>query len=748
MAPEQILGKPINHQTDIYSLGMTLYVMLAGWTPFNEEETSEFAFMKACLEDTIPDPREYYPYIPEPVVKVVFSALERDLKKRLLDCASFKVSLKSVDELKEIDRLTNQVEMEAAEEERREQEEYEKQMEHSKKQYEEEEKRRQEKVRQLEENQRKKEIESQQESEKRVKTFLFIIAIIGVFFIIMVIHNYNGNLSSDINSREIINEDNDKSIELETDSSSRGPIAGMTFVQIPAGSYIMGALPIETGLKRDSYPRHKVTVSAFELMSTEVTVSQFGEFVDATGYDTDAEKNSGSYAWNGTEWAIDSEVNWNHPGFLQSDQYPVVCVSWNDVIAFIDWLNIRDPQMHYRLPTEAEWEYACRTGNAESIFWWGNDAAGNDLSYYEWYYDNSNSIGTHAVSIKPSNPWGLYDMHGNVGEWVHDWYDVDYYSKGNEIDPSGPLNGLYRVVRGGNWTSTREACSPSVRYASYPSFSAVLWGFRVARVSIESKTADLTSKHEDKTERNLPEEIRVPSKIRMPKLGITFIQIPEGNFTMGALANEKDSKYDEYPRHQVHVSSFEIMSTEVTQETWATLMRNNPSHFKGNRLPVEKVSWYDVQEFIQELNKYDPSYTYRLPTEAEWEYACRAGEDGSRFSWGDDLDYSRLPAYAWYNSNSQGTTHAIASKLPNKWGLYDMHGNVQEWCQDYYSDQYYKSSPVSNPRGSISGKYRSTRGGYWAFMASSCRSASRRFEDPSEKKFYLGFRLVRVPMNR
>ena len=211
-----------------------------------------------------------------------------------------------------------------------------------------------------------------------------------------------------------------------------------------------------------------------------------------------------------------------------------------------------------------------------------------------------------------------------------------------------------------------------------------------------------------------------------------FIQILAGNFTRGSNNGESDEK----PEHEVVISqSFEIGKYEVTQEQWEAVMGNNPSHFKGDgRLPVEQVSWDDVQQFISALNSKSRKFTYRLPTEAEWEYACRAG---SRGDYGGNLD-----AMAWYKANSGDKTHAVGRKQANAFGLFDMQGNVYEWCSDWYGN--YSSTIVMDPKGASSGSRRVYRGGSCVNDAADCRLVRRNYFSPSYRNPYIGYRLLRT----
>jgi len=208
--------------------------------------------------------------------------------------------------------------------------------------------------------------------------------------------------------------------------------------------------------------------------------------------------------------------------------------------------------------------------------------------------------------------------------------------------------------------------------------------------------------------------------------------IPGGSFLMGS----EDSDNTQ-PIHQVMLSPFHIGKYQVTQAQWQAVMKNNPSLYKGDDLPVEHVSWENAFRFCQKLCE-KTGREYRLPTEAEWEYACRAGSAG-RYCFGDSN--ALLEKYAWYFKNAD-KTHPVGEKLANDWGLHDMHGNVWEWCQDWYDEDYYWESPGENPQGPSSGTYRVLRGGSFNHPKDQCRSASRGRYTPETVYRYLGFRVV------
>ncbi len=228
----------------------------------------------------------------------------------------------------------------------------------------------------------------------------------------------------------------------------------------------------------------------------------------------------------------------------------------------------------------------------------------------------------------------------------------------------------------------------------------------------------------------------------LPTWAMEFVDIPAGCFAMGRDANFEQGYDYELPQHRVCVDAFQMGKYEVTQADWVAVMGSNPSNFKGRTNPVEQVSWDDAQQFIKRLNQQGGSQ-YRLPSEAEWEYAARAGTT-TAYSCGDDE--SCLGSIAWYEGNSGERTHPVGEKQPNKWGLYDTTGNVWEWVQDCWHDNY-RGAPSDGSAwtsGCSSGG-RVNRGGSWVSSASYSRSARRVNNSPDYRLSRLGFRLVRQP---
>jgi formylglycine-generating enzyme required for sulfatase activity len=200
-----------------------------------------------------------------------------------------------------------------------------------------------------------------------------------------------------------------------------------------------------------------------------------------------------------------------------------------------------------------------------------------------------------------------------------------------------------------------------------------------------------------------------------------------------------DGESSERPVHTVHLSQpFYMGKYPVTQEQWEAVMGENPSHFKGADRPVEQVSWEEAQEFVRRLTEQETGVSYRLPSEAEWEYAARAGSS-TAYCFGDNEE--QLGEYGWYRENAGGETHPVGQRKANSWGLHDMHGNVWEWVEDWYGA--YSAEPVPDPHGPSSGSYRVIRGGCWDYGAWYCRSSYRICGEPGSRDRYLGFRVLR-----
>ena len=455
-------------------------------------------------------------------------------------------------------------------------------------------------------------------------------------------------------------------------------VNGVSFkmVQVKGGTFNMGS----TSGNNDEKPVHSVTLSDFSIGETEVTQELWAAVMGENSNSSNKNKN------------------------------PKAGVSWDDCQTFITKLNELTGRK-FRLPTEAEWEFAARGGVESKGYTYSGSNVIDDVA---WYDENSGSI-THDVATKAANELGIYDMSGNVYEWCQDWYQ--YYSSSSQNNPTGPSSGSSRVIRGGGWRSTNSNCMPFMRSNHWPSGYYNYLGLRLAY-------GDLPE----------PEPEPEPDENVVTVNGVSFkmVQVKGGTFDMGSTSGYDNEK----PVHSVTLSDYAIGETEVTQELWEAVMGTNPSEFKGDKKPVESVSWDDCQTFITKLNQLTGG-KFRLPTEAEWEFAARGGVESKGYTYSGS---NVIGDVAWYAENSGRTTHDVATKAANELGIYDMSGNVLEWCQDWYGS--YSSSPVNNPTGPSTGSDRVVRSGNWYFTAESCRSSYRSFNAPSDSFGGFGLRLA------
>jgi formylglycine-generating enzyme required for sulfatase activity len=560
---------------------------------------------------------------------------------------------------------------------------------------------------------------------------------------------------------------------------------GMHLTLIPAGTFLMGSPDSDKDAHNDEKPRHQVRIAKpFYLGVTEVTQEQFEVVM---------KKNPSCFsATGGGKGKVAGEDTRRHP---------VEQVSWDDAIEFCSKLSEREGLQPfygsggeallgadgYRLPTEAEWEYACRAGST-TRYSFGDDEA--RLGDHAWFGGNANGK-THPVGQKLANAWGLYDMHGNVWEWCWDGYQGDYYKGSPGADPLGPARSGTRVGRGGHWDDFPQFCRGGRRSWTSPGGRYYNHGFRVARVgsrrlqsvpSVPGSAATAPAPVSAEAAKVVPPPVRTepipapeePRKQITNSIGMKLVLIPAGSFLMGSPDSDKDAEVNEKPRHQVQITrSFYLGATEVTQEQYETVMGWNPSLFSSSggekvkvareeirRRPVERVSWNDAIEFCNKLGEREglrPFYGsggqflpsgdgYRLPTEAEWEYACRAGST-KRYFFGDND--ANLGKYAWFGGNSDGKTHPVGQKSPIAWGLFDMHGNVWEWCWDWYQADYYKGSPGADPLGPAWSGTRVGRGGSWFWDSRLCQAAYRgNRRAPDSHNNGGGFRVARGQLNR
>ena len=265
------------------------------------------------------------------------------------------------------------------------------------------------------------------------------------------------------------------------------PATEMAFVLVKGGCYLMGDT-FGDGDK-DEKPPHEVCVNDFKLAKNVVTKGEFKKFADESGYRTEAEKGDGCYTWNGSTWKMDSHTNWRNPGFPQEDSHPAVCVSWNDAIAFTDWMS-RKSGIRYRLPTEAEWEFAARSGGKKEkfagfseegqLYQYANFCDSNCDAQWKTVSQNDGYKYTSPVGSYKPNGLELYDMSGNVWQWVSDRYGENYYQESTKIYPPGPSTGPFRVLRGGSWNFRPHHVRTTWRWWHFPVDRYGVTGFRPA----------------------------------------------------------------------------------------------------------------------------------------------------------------------------------------------------------------------------------------------------------------------------
>ena len=492
----------------------------------------------------------------------------------------------------------------------------------------------------------------------------------------------------------------------------------LELVLIPAEKFMMGSPESENG--RGIYEtQHEVTLTKpYYMGKYEVTQEQY-----------------------------ESVMGVNPSNRTKGANLPVTDVSWEDCNEFIKKLNA-NTDGGYRLPTEAEWEYACRAGTS-TAYSFGDIVTQSDA--------NVDGSSIKVVGSYKPNALGLYDMHGNVFEWCNDRYG-DYVT-GAVTDPKGPAPGNSHVLRGGFFDLTISAARSSNRVNFAPTTRSGSFGFRLARtVDIKTNVAPTVPKT-DPTEgmpttasllvapfseakaKEVQKEVSkslqkgVEEKADLGKgIRMELVLIPKGKFKMGSPESEKGRSNFETQHEVTLTKPYYMGKYEVTQEQWESVMGNNPSsRTKGAKLPVTNVSWEDCRVFVRKLNA-NTDGGYRLPTEAEWEYACR-GETKTAYSHGNSITKN--------DANYNGSIKPVGNYKPNAFGLYDMHGNVWEWCNDFYES--YTTAEAIDPKGPVTGTSRVLRGGSFLFLESESRSAYRLNFPSTERNNDCGFRLARDP---
>ena len=484
---------------------------------------------------------------------------------------------------------------------------------------------------------------------------------------------------------------------------------GMEMIFCPPGTFTMGSPTSEVGRRGDEIPHSVTLTKGFYLGKYEVTQAQYQTVM------------------NGNQNELSAS-----PSYFEGNNHPVEQVSWEDAQVFLTRLNEIEQiagrlpvGCKYVLPTEAEWEYACRAGTS-TAYSWGNDI-NSSRANYNWdggENDGNDSKQTVEVGQYAANPWGFFDMHGNVGEWVRDWKGG--YLEGAQIDPERltSFDGSRRI-RGFSWRNDGADLRSASRSNIYPSMRYNSMGFRVGFHFTRDLIVDLNA-----------------------SVKLDMLWVKPGTFTMGSPITEAGRATDE-TEHQVTLTQgFYLGKYEVTQAQYEAVMTGNsdglsatPSQWPNNpNRPVERVSWDDAQIFLTRLNAQQAAntaegYAYVLPTEAEWEYACRAGTS-TAYSWGNDINATHAN---WDHGNDANQTIDVGQYAANPWGFFDMHGNVWELVSDWKGN--YPAGPLIDPKGLVSGLNRLPRGGSWYNPGSNLRSADRYTKPPTERNGGVGFRV-------
>ena len=472
-------------------------------------------------------------------------------------------------------------------------------------------------------------------------------------------------------------------------------------IGVQGGTFLMGTTIDQYRRSEiDEYPCHCVALNTFYIGETEVTQE----------------------LWQA--------VMGKNPSNFKNPKLPVESISWNDCQLFLTKLN-SITGMEFRLPTEAEWEFAAR-GGCLSGHWM---FAGDDfLDGLGWFV--SNAAKTMPVMQKRPNELGLYDMSGNVAEWCYDWYGE--YPDTCLTNTIGPTTGKNKCVRGGHWIDGTNAARAAFRYSLSPFASNYHTGLRLVASVTQSDLNEAVTNPvlQSRYFTNFSTQYLKPEKFSVKGVDFTMIGVQGGVFLMGAtLEQTKYGDMDEQPCHNVALSSYRIGQTEVTQALWKVVMGTNPSANKGDNLPVENVSWNDCQTFIEKLNALT-GRTFRLPSEAEWEYAARGGNISKQYPFPGSENCNSV---AW-NAHTCTSTNPVAILLPNELCLYDMGGNVAEWCDDWYAS--YNIVDLTNPKGPGHGANKVIRGSHWEDGQRYCHCSYRYSGKPEAKFYFTGFRLA------
>ena len=573
--------------------------------------------------------------------------------------------------------------------------------------------------------------------------------------------------------------------------------AGLVFVE--GGAFTIGEWRL--GFLDNIEGSHEVKVSSFYMAAHEVTVAEYAEFMKDLGgmtliprflLDFGVKAQPGRI-WNGEEYEAKTDATWENPYITQENDHPVVLVTWNDAAQYCNWLSLREgleevyqsdntqsryyfadySKNGYRLPTEVEWEWAASGGLRSGGY---GLSGSDDAAEVAWLWKNANQT-THPVGGKKPNELGIFDLSGNVFERCDDWFR-GYSPDDPGVDPVGPSAGKTKVIRGGSWLSDERAALAIERSDSPPNYGFNDLGFRVVRASGPGTGKPLPVAATTSTTTTT-----LPPKPFLPKGFVEMVPVEGGSFMMGSATGPGDAS----PVHKVTLNSFHIAKFEITVDQFRKFVEvtgyrtdaekdkgayifdsvkwvvaadanwANPHFAQTGNNPVVHITWWDAINFCNALSDaegLDAVYDidghsvsgdlwkngYRLPTEAEWEYAARGGKTGGNTTYSGSEDAASV---AWFMLPYSEGTRPVGMKAPNQLGIHDMSGNVWEWCQDRYAP--YKADAQSNPCASSTEMKFVLRGGCWMLSKDHCAVYSRTKDEPSNTDFTFGFRVVRRP---
>lgn len=641
-------------------------------------------------------------------------------------------------------------------------------------------------------------------------------------------------------------------------------IEGM--VLIPGGEFEMGD-HVGDGLSHE-LPVHVVRLDSFYVGRYEVTNGQYCDYLNSAKskgeikvlgssesyyvYSSDDGANSRPYY--DTHISRSVLLHTQEDGFFIDSRYerdvsndPVFDVSWYGTAAYCNWRSLEEgceecydlstwecdfTKNGYRLPTEAEWEYAARGGQEEPLgrFAWGNNISHAEANYratrnqygYDvsltklWHPDWGDGPGTSPVGSFAANGYGLYDMHGNVAEWCYDRHGCGYYGESVYRNPTGPLAGAGRTLRGGSWQCDAKECRITHRGGTTPDGVGTGTGKAGFRIVLGGRRPSNSADINDDGIVDMSDVAAVCATVGHEDM----VRIPAGTFEMGDKFNE--GWPDEKTIHTVRLDAFHMGRHEITNQQYCDYLNDALSEggisVSGHRVcaagsgaegqspycciyhpttysqieysggafriateydrgvsddPVQEVTWCGAAAYCNWRSRkedyeecYDPATWvcdfskkgYRLPTEAEWEYAARGGHSVMRFPWGDTISHYWANYCSGYSEpydvsqtcgfhpactgSDYPYTAPAGAFAATGYGLHGMVGNVPEWCNDWYDCDYYRNSPMDNPTGPANGEYRVLRGGDWLSPANHCRTAKRDWCTPDAQPSRAGFRVV------